>query len=30
MSMNEAGHCCATSTGVTGFMCGGVVTMPKY
>lgn len=30
MSMNEAGHCCATRTGVTGFMRDGLVTSPQY
>lgn len=30
MSMNETGHCCATRTGVTGFMRDGVVAGPQY
>lgn len=30
MSMNETGHCCATRSGVTGFMRDGLVTEPQY
>ncbi|WP_419918746.1 histidine phosphatase family protein [Candidatus Poriferisocius sp.] len=30
MSMNETGHCCATRTGVTGFMRNGLVVAPQY
>lgn len=30
MSMNETGHCCATRTGVTGYMRDGIVGGPQY